>query len=98
MSGPRLVRFSLGGRRFAALVDDTETARLPAGLTRAECEVALLLRRGSSNRAIARERGTSERTVANQISSLMRKLDAGSRVQLVLRLGPRRTPGPRPTK
>lgn len=48
----------------------------------AEREVAAMAARGLSNREIARARGTSERTVANQLSTIFRKLGVSSRVEL----------------
>ncbi|MHB8417534.1 MAG: response regulator transcription factor [Myxococcales bacterium] len=90
--GLRIVRFSLGGRRFAALVEELGAGAAPGSVTPAEREVACLLCRGASNQAIAAQRGTSLRTVANQVSSLMRKLGVDSRVQLALRLCPSRSP------
>jgi len=79
----RLVRFEAGGQRFAALVVDMQE-ELPTPLTRAEREVALLVREGLSNAQIASARGTSVHTVANQISAIMRKLGVGSRVEIAL--------------
>ncbi|HUB09555.1 MAG TPA: helix-turn-helix transcriptional regulator [Myxococcales bacterium] len=90
--GLRVVRFSLGGRRFAALVEDLDAPELPDSITPAEREIAGLLRRGCSNREIAAARGTSLRTVANQIASLMQKLGVGSRLQLAIRSSPNRSP------
>jgi DNA-binding NarL/FixJ family response regulator len=44
---------------------------------------------GASHRAIAHARGTSVRTVANQVASILRKLNVGSRVDLFVALRPR---------
>jgi DNA-binding NarL/FixJ family response regulator len=85
-SSLRIVRFAVGGRKFAALVEDGVPRPLSSAVTPAERDVAGWLRRGLSNREIAQKRGTSLRTVANQIASLMRKLGADSRVQLALRV------------
>jgi DNA-binding NarL/FixJ family response regulator len=57
------------------------------GLTSAEQAVLSHLVEGASNAAIARARSTSVRTVANQVASLLRKLGAGSRFDLIRRFG-----------
>jgi YD repeat-containing protein len=57
-----------------------------APLTGAEVAVARELVRGLSNREIAALRGTSVCTVANQVASLMRRLDLRSRAEVVMRL------------
>lgn len=95
-AGLHVLPFAFGGGRFAVLVEELDAGVLPDTITVAEREVGLLVRRGFSNLEIALGRGTSERTVANQISSLMRKVGAGSRVQLALRLGA--VPVPLPAK
>jgi DNA-binding NarL/FixJ family response regulator len=59
--------------------------REAAGLTAAEAEVAALAARGHSNLEIANKRGTSARTVANQMASILRKLEVPSRRQLSVR-------------
>lgn len=82
----RILRFSFRGEQFAALVENLEPQGVPCALTPAERQVACMLRSGASNRKIAQARGTSLHTVANQIASLMKKLGAGSRVELALRL------------
>jgi len=48
-------------------------------MTPAEREVLELVRQGFSNRAIAQVRGRAERTVANQVASMLRKLQVASR-------------------
>lgn len=55
-------------------------------LTAAEAEVAHDAVGGLSNAEIATRRGTSTRTVANQLASIYRKLDVGSRAELAVRL------------
>jgi DNA-binding NarL/FixJ family response regulator len=52
-------------------------------LTKAEYEVLSQLLRGKSNAEIANQRRRSARTVAFQVSSVLRKLSAGSRAELV---------------
>lgn len=62
-------------------------------LTLAEREVALLVVDGSTNAEIGRMRGCSPRTVANQISSVFRKLGVHGRCELI-RLLTLSSPGP----
>lgn len=59
----------------------------PVSLTPAEREVLALVVAGGSNATIARRRKTSVRTVANQVASLLAKLGAGSRYDLIRRFG-----------
>jgi DNA-binding CsgD family transcriptional regulator len=56
-------------------------------LTAAERDVANLVLEGRSNAQIAQARGTSVRTVANQVAAILRKVGAGSRFELIARLG-----------
>jgi DNA-binding NarL/FixJ family response regulator len=56
-------------------------------LTLAERHVLDLVTSGASNAEIARQRGTSARTVANQVASLLGKLNARSRYDLIRRFG-----------
>jgi DNA-binding NarL/FixJ family response regulator len=58
-------------------------------LSKAELDVLARVVRGESNAAIARARKTSVRTVANQVASLLRKTQAGSRFELIKRYGGR---------
>lgn len=51
-------------------------------LTPAEREVALLVVRGLSNAAIAKQRRCAVRTVANQLQAIYRKLGVASRAEL----------------
>jgi DNA-binding NarL/FixJ family response regulator len=55
-------------------------------LTAAERDIALHVVEGCSNAQIACLRDTSTRTIANQISSLFRKLEVQGRLELILRL------------
>ncbi|MDO4900401.1 response regulator transcription factor [Actinomyces sp.] len=52
-------------------------------LSARELEVLRLLRKGYSNRRIAREMNVAETTVKTHVSSLMRKMGAGSRLEVV---------------
>jgi DNA-binding NarL/FixJ family response regulator len=54
-----------------------------AGLTPRECEVLGLLAEGRRNAEIAQRLYLSRRTVDHHVSALLRKLDAGSRVEAV---------------
>jgi DNA-binding CsgD family transcriptional regulator len=54
----------------------------PGGLTAREREVAVLVARGHSNRAIADILVLSERTVEKHVENIMTKLDASSRAQV----------------
>lgn len=58
------------------------TPRSVEVLTAAERGVVELVGRGATNQEIARIRKTSTRTVANQIASILRKLDLPSRVAI----------------
>lgn len=53
-------------------------------LTRAELAIVELALGGASNRRIAELRGTSTRTVANQLSTVFKKLRITSRPELFL--------------
>jgi DNA-binding NarL/FixJ family response regulator len=56
----------------------------PAGnLSRREREVAVLVSRGLTNRQVSIELSISERTAGNHVARILRKLDLGSRTQIV---------------
>ena len=57
----------------------------PAGLTAREREVLGLIAEGRTNRQIARSLVLSEKTVGHHVSSLLRKLGAGTRTEAVAR-------------
>ncbi len=57
----------------------------PYGLTRKEQIVLRLLANGSSNDAIARKLSRSRRTVENHVSSILSKMRAKNRMEVVLR-------------
>lgn len=63
----------------ARLLGTPRAAAQESSLTAAERDVLSLVRMGYTNAAIATARKRSERTVANQVSSLLKKLDAPSR-------------------
>ncbi|WNW11190.1 helix-turn-helix transcriptional regulator [Pseudomonas sp. DTU_2021_1001937_2_SI_NGA_ILE_001] len=56
------------------------------GLTPRERQIALLLRDGASNKALARQLGLGLPTVKTHLINLFRKLGVGSRTELVARL------------
>jgi DNA-binding NarL/FixJ family response regulator len=56
--------------------------RGPGGLTAREQEVAGLIARGHSNRAMAERLVLSERTVEDHVSGILRKLGFSSRAQI----------------
>ena len=70
----------IGGRLWIVAVDE-EAARL----TSREKKAAFLAARGMSNKAIAAEMGVALSTAAGHVASAMRKMEAGSRVELVAR-------------
>ena len=73
-----------------ALADDVPAPAQPSSrlgsLTVREREVAMLIARGASNRAIAGALVISERTVERHVANIFAKLDLGSRVQIAVLL------------
>lgn len=86
-SGLRAYKFVDKEEHYLVLSFPVATAALPEQLTDAERVVLRELLAGKSNAEIADARGTSPRTVANQISSLYRKLGVASRAELAARFG-----------
>jgi DNA-binding NarL/FixJ family response regulator len=86
-AGLSVERLRLGSEEFAVFSWDVATPPAAPDLTPAEQEVLRLVGEGASNQAIARARATSVRTVANQVASLLRKLGASSRFELIRRHG-----------
>ncbi|MCP3139763.1 response regulator transcription factor [Pyxidicoccus xibeiensis] len=76
----------LEGEQFAVFAWDVDRPR-GADLTQSERHVLELLVSGASNADIARARRASVRTVANQVASVLRKLGAASRYELIQRFG-----------
>jgi DNA-binding CsgD family transcriptional regulator len=70
------------GARFA-VVSLPMRPPLPDALSPAEREVVARVFAGESNATISRARGVSTHTVANQIAAAMRKLNVGSRADLI---------------
>jgi DNA-binding NarL/FixJ family response regulator len=84
---PRRLAVELVDEEFA--IFSWEEAPPPAvPLTEAERDVLNRVASGASNAAIAKARKSSVRTVANQVASLLRKLGADSRYDLIRRFGP----------
>ena len=75
----------------AATMGDAPDAR--DSLTAAERDVLAHVVAGASNAQIARARSSATRTVANQVASLLRKLGAASRYDLIRCFGGCRAPG-----
>jgi DNA-binding NarL/FixJ family response regulator len=80
----RARRFVVGGQQY--LVVSESIAPAHESLSTAEREIAALIVAGRSNADIARARGVSVRTVANQVASILRKMNAGSRFELAEKL------------
>ena len=83
---PRIVTFNMDDSVLAVVTVPLVEGSALSKLTPVERQVATLAAGGLSNAAIGRYRGTSERTVANQIASILRKLNVGSRYHLASRL------------
>lgn len=71
-----------GVRAVAIDLDSPPRARGNAGLTRRECEVAVLVAQGLTNRQIAESLTIAERTVGTHVEHIMAKLDCHSRAQI----------------
>ena len=67
------------------LLVNPQPASLAEPLTPREVEVLGMLAEGQSNKAIAHRLGISEHTVKFHVTSIMGKLDAGSRTEAVTR-------------
>jgi DNA-binding NarL/FixJ family response regulator len=86
----RAFRLRYRGDDLAVLSIPCVAPNIPADVTRAERDVCHLILEGRSNEEIAVARGRSARTVANQVASIFRKLGVGSRLELAVRVAPRR--------
>ncbi|OLR92581.1 ATP-binding protein [Actinokineospora bangkokensis] len=70
------------------VIADLEPAPAPGhGLRPRELEVAQLVTRGLTNRAIARQLGISQRTVDSHVGAILRKTGAANRTELVVLMG-----------
>lgn len=74
-------------------IDDTELLIMTPcdvpehlGLTRTEVKVVQAIRRGLSNREIARLQGSSESTIANHIQAIHHRLQVNSRTEMLARI------------
>jgi DNA-binding NarL/FixJ family response regulator len=84
----------MGNRREVRRLENRVLARNRQGrakneLTPREREVAELVARGRSNRAIAQTLVLSERTVETHVASILAKLELGSRTELAAQLARR---------
>jgi DNA-binding CsgD family transcriptional regulator len=79
----RLSSFVQWGTRHWVVSVTRPDLRLRDRVPSAEFEVARLLVEGKSHLEIAGIRGTSQRTVANQLSSVFRRLDVSGRLDLL---------------
>jgi DNA-binding NarL/FixJ family response regulator len=85
---------AMGNRREVRRLENRVLARNRQGrakneLTPREREVAELVARGRSNRAIAQTLVLSERTVETHVASILAKLELGSRTELAAQLARR---------
>jgi DNA-binding NarL/FixJ family response regulator len=75
------IESALRGRKNPRGNAGRTTLELDAGLTPRQQEIRALLRRGLSNKMIARELGITEGTVKNHLSEIFRTLNAANRTQ-----------------
>jgi serine/threonine-protein kinase PknK len=68
---------------------DQPSSDEPPSLTRREKEVAILVRRGLTNRQIASELVISVHTVHHHVTNILKKLNLNSRQQVASRLSDR---------
>jgi DNA-binding NarL/FixJ family response regulator len=74
-------------RRLEAVLSPVNRrGRAPNALTSREQEISKLIAAGKSNRAVAEALVISERTVESHVSSILSKLQLGSRGELVVRM------------
>jgi non-specific serine/threonine protein kinase len=78
------VAYALERAETDACAPEHAARAVPGGLTAREREVAALVARGKTNRAIADALCITERTVEAHIRSIRSKLDATSRAQLAV--------------
>ena len=86
----RQTPFELDGHEYVVVSAEDEAqppAAALARLTPSEREVAALAAEGLSSQEIAARRQRSARTVENQLAAIFRKLEVGSRAELLVRLG-----------
>ncbi len=76
-------RYERGGRRYIVARRNEHAVRDPRALTQRERAVAHLAALGKSNKLIGYELGLAGSTIGSHLSTVMRKLGAGSRVELI---------------
>src|SRR5258706_360202 len=81
-TGLRYIEFAAAEGEMAIFTYPVAASSEPA-LTTAERAVVAAILEGKSNAQIARERARSVRTIANQVASIFKKLEVGSRAELV---------------
>jgi DNA-binding NarL/FixJ family response regulator len=82
MATPGVAGIGSGTPELAVVGGPFANESVTSALTPSERDVASLAAAGLSNAGIARCRGTAERTVANQMASILRKLQVPSRYAL----------------
>ena len=92
LAGSVYVPPELVGRGAAAQaieIDAAQGQRTPSdiGLTERQAQILALMMDGQSNKRICRELNLAESTVKNQISAILKTLNATSRTQAVLAVG-----------
>src|SRR5882672_5254558 len=78
-AGLECASFAWASQEIIVLTYPLPELNLPAPLSKAERDVAIMLLRGCSYRDIAAQRRSSTRTVANQLQSVFRKVGVSSR-------------------
>jgi len=84
-SGDSYVPPHLAARFLTRKRERTDADKNLDGLTAREAEVVVFLKRGMSNKEIARAFNCAERTVKHHMTSIMQKLNVRNRVQVALR-------------
>ena len=90
-SGNSYVAPNLAARLLARKKERTDADEDLDDLTARESEVVAFLRRGMSNKEIARAFNCTERTVKHHMTNIMQKLNLRNRVQVALRFQQRET-------
>ena len=84
-SGNSYVAPNLAARLLARKKEQTDVDEYLDDLTAREAEVVACLRRGMSNKEIARTFNCTERTVKHHMTNIMQKLNVRNRVQVALK-------------
>jgi DNA-binding CsgD family transcriptional regulator len=88
----RLAETEYGGRDLLVVSIERPDLAVRSLLTPAEHDVVRRLADGGTHAEIASGRRCALRTVANQMSSILRKLRAGNRLELIFRMAPAAEP------